>query len=296
VIEVLTEELPASATRLDALLHIQSPGGQDYMLVVEWQGYPDPRVLWRLAGYVAWVGQKYPRRPVVGIVVYLYPHCDIGDTLTQMIDGQMVQQWQLSCLRLWEHDASALLATGTLGLVVLSPLAKNVTDTLVEQAIDIVLTQAPRTDQADLLSILGALAESVMDKERFVRLVGKERILQSELFNYVFQGELEAFEKEKARLEAENAKLVAQLQELVEAAKVEREATIREQHVQQALVEALLTRFQTVPPALVHDIWRVKRPEQAHALIVGIVQAATLEEFEALLKQTVNHSPGQPSP
>jgi hypothetical protein len=61
--------------------------GQDYLLVVEWQGYRDPTVLWRLASYCAWIGQRTPMVPVIGTVVYLAPAYDVGDTLEQTIDG-----------------------------------------------------------------------------------------------------------------------------------------------------------------------------------------------------------------
>lgn len=53
VMAVGTLELPASATRLDNVLHLRSAGGQEYLHVIEWQGYNDPAVLWRLAGYLA---------------------------------------------------------------------------------------------------------------------------------------------------------------------------------------------------------------------------------------------------
>ena len=89
-------ELPASAKRLDNVLHLRSPKGQEYMHVLEWQGYPDPVVLWRMLGYMGWLGQRLPKMTVLGTLVYLTPDSDAGDTLHQMIDGQSIRPFQLS--------------------------------------------------------------------------------------------------------------------------------------------------------------------------------------------------------
>jgi hypothetical protein len=154
-----TLELPASADRLDTVLTIQSPGGQEYLLVVEWQGYRDPTVLWRLASYCAWIGQRTPTVPVIGTVVYLAPSYDVGDTLEQIVDGVALQSWPLRSVRLWEYDARVALASGALGLAVLSPLMRNASDTIVEHAMQLVLQQAPPAQLSDLLVILGVFGE-----------------------------------------------------------------------------------------------------------------------------------------
>src|SRR5207247_1706875 len=147
-----TLELPASATRLDNVLRLRSPQGQEYLHVVEWQGYHDPAVLWRFAGYLAWLGQRYPNSAVAGTLIYLTPADDAGDLLRQEVDGRGVLDWRVPCVRLWEQDAPAALASGNLGLTVLSPLMQNASEALVEQAITTVMSQASLSQQADLLS------------------------------------------------------------------------------------------------------------------------------------------------
>ncbi|NJN68145.1 MAG: hypothetical protein HC884_16240 [Chloroflexaceae bacterium] len=157
LLQVESRELPASATRLDTVLRVRSPQGQNYLHILEWQGYPDRTVLWRLASYRAWFGQQEPGTAVVGTVVYLRPEADAGDTIAPTIDGQVVQPWGVGRIALWEQDAQAALASGSLGLVVLSPLMRDADVALVETAASLVLTQAPPTQQGDLLSILGCL-------------------------------------------------------------------------------------------------------------------------------------------
>ncbi len=66
LVRVETIELPATRTRLDNVLHIRSPNGQEYLLVVEWQGYTDKAILWRLTRYLAWLAQRYPGKTVKG--------------------------------------------------------------------------------------------------------------------------------------------------------------------------------------------------------------------------------------
>jgi hypothetical protein len=145
LVRVETRELPAGATRLNTLLRVRSPQGQDYLHLVEWQGYYDSAVLWRPAGYVAWFGQQEPGTTVVGTVVYLAPEYDVGDTLMQVIDGQVVQAWPVGRIQLWTQDAQDALAANSLGLAVLSPLMHNADASLVEAAARMVVAQAPPT-------------------------------------------------------------------------------------------------------------------------------------------------------
>ena len=53
VVRVETLELPATAARLDSAIWLRSPGGIVYIHILEWQGYRDPTLLWRVIGYKA---------------------------------------------------------------------------------------------------------------------------------------------------------------------------------------------------------------------------------------------------
>ena len=134
LIEVVSRELPTSAKRLDTLLRLRSPHGQHFLHLLEWQNYPDPLILWRTVGYLAWIGQNEPDMSMLGTIAYLHPAADMGDSLIQRIDGQIVRHWQIGSIRLWEQDAQAALATTNIGLVVLSPLMQNASPSLIETA------------------------------------------------------------------------------------------------------------------------------------------------------------------
>ncbi len=247
LLRVETLELPASADRLDSILTVRSPQGQEYLHILEWQGYRDPAVLWRLAGYLAWVGQRTPTIPVIGTLIYLAPQYDIGDKLDQIIDGVTVQSWPIHCVRLWEYDAATALASGALGQIVLSPLMRNANQQIVEEAAQAVLRQAPLPQQADLLVILGVFAEPFVAADRFVRLVGKELLMASDLVTYLM-------EEQSAEREMRYA---SELQRTLEA--------------------AIAARFPQAPLGLALTIQRIVKPEELHRLIIAAVQTPDLD-------------------
>lgn len=252
-----TLELPASAERLDTVLTLESPGGQEYLLVVEWQAYRDPAVLWRLASYCARIGQRMPTIAVLGSVVYLNPTADGGDRLVQVVDGATVQDWPLRAVRLWHHDAAAAVASGALGLMVLSPLMANANEALVEQAARVVAQQAPPEQQADLLVILGVFGEPFVSAERFVRLVGKEQLMASDLVSYLMEEQV-----------------------------AEREARYVED-LQRTLEATIAARFPAAPLRLAQTIHQITSPDVLHRLIVAVVSAASLAGVEQELARAI---------
>ncbi|MFL5802093.1 MAG: hypothetical protein ACJ8CR_10185 [Roseiflexaceae bacterium] len=229
-------------------------------------------MLWRFVSYLAWLGQRHPNTTVAGTLIYLTPNDDTGDTLRQEVDGHAVLDWHVPCVRLWEQDAPAALASGNLGLTVLSPLMRNATEALVEQAVITLINEATLPQQADLLSILGVFAEPLMERERYVRMVGREKLMASDLLTYLMEEKLAELQAEK---EAEKA-------------------TMLRQSLQQTLEEAVIARFPEAPIALVHDIQRVTDPQQLQQLIVAVIRAAGLAEFEHSLAQAAS-STFQPS-
>jgi hypothetical protein len=269
LLRVESRELPASATRLDTVLRVRSPQGQDYLHIVEWQGYPDRTVLWRLAGYRVWFGQQEPDTPVVGTVIYLRPEADMGDRIMQTIDGQVVQPWSVGRIALWEQDAAAALASNRLGLVILSPLMHNADTALVETAARLVLEQAPLPQQGDLLSILGVFAEPLLEPRRFVDLIGRERLMSSDLFD-------ELMKDREAELRAE--------------LRSEYEAQLRRQELQQILEDTLLVQFPAAPLALVRTIRQVQQPAVLSRLIVAVQQVPDLAAAEQLLRESAEQA------
>lgn len=73
VLRVRSIELPATAKRLDTLLSLGSPAGQCYRLLVEWQGYRDPLLLWRVLEYLARLGPQGADEegPLLVVIIYV---------------------------------------------------------------------------------------------------------------------------------------------------------------------------------------------------------------------------------
>jgi hypothetical protein len=279
LLRVESRELPASATRLDTVLRIRSPQGQDYLHIVAWQGDPDRTVRWRLAGYRVWFGQQEPDTPVVGTVVYLRPEADMGDRITQTIDGQVVQPWSVGRIALWEQDAAAALASNRLGLVILSSLMHNADVALVETAARLVLEQAPLPQQGDLLSILGVFAEPLLEPRRFVDLIGRERLMSSDLFDELMKDR--------------EAELRAELRSEYEAQLRQQEIQLRRQELQQILEDTLLVQFPDIPFAMVRNVRGIEQPAVLSHLIVAVQQVPDLAAAEQLLREAAEQAPGE---
>jgi hypothetical protein len=271
---VAIPELPMQKKYLDILLRVRSPQGQEYLHLLEWQGYYDATALWRLAGYMSLVGQDEPHMTIIGTMVYLKPTDDAGDTLTMAVDGQIQHHWSLRCVRLWEQDAAAAVATGNLALTTLSPLMHGANVTLVEQAARTLLTAAPPPQQADLLTILGVFAAPIMAPPRFIDLVTKEKLMSSDLIEYLAKdiiAEQEA--KHEAKWQEQEAKWQARL---------EAEQTARLLQTERETLEALVSlRFPDAPMRLtnlIRKIADVPRLQALRADIPDLPDVATLEQ------------------
>ncbi len=300
LLQVETKELPAGAKRLDNLLHVRSPGGQVYLHLLEWQGYYDRAVIWRVLDYLAWIGREYPGFAVVATIIYLRPEYDVGHTLPQVIDGQTVQEWKIGRVRLWEHDAHEALASGHLGLALLSPLMKGADRALAEHVVEMALRQTPQPQQQEIFSILATFTETLIGKDRLIAMIGKEKLMQSSVINSLVEEAVnEQIEERFAQrlneelakrlneeLAKEWAKWEQQQKERQERERQERERQERErQEILQTLVDAVATRFPQASISLVRDIWQIPKSVNMHDLFLTVVKAQNEEDFARLLKE-----------
>jgi hypothetical protein len=128
------------------------------------------------------------------------------------------------------------------------------------------------------IRIQGVFAETLIDIQRFIDMIGKEQLMSSDLLSYLMQ-------EKTAELEAQfAAKLAAKDAEI--AAKEE----AHKRELQQSLEAVLAARFPQAPIALTDDIQRVTSLDKLRDLLVYAAKAATIEEFEPLLKQAASES------
>ncbi len=246
VLRVESLELPTGKSSLDCVLHLLAADGTPYQHIIEWQGWRDPVFVWRALGYLGWMGQNRPERPILITLIYLSPNDDVGDTLRQELPGQPGWMVQLPCVRLWEQDAGQAVASGRPGLVALSPLMAGATEALVEEAAQLLLHTTQPPIQADLLTALGVFAEPLFSAERFLHLITKERLMSSDLFQLVYQEQVNDW-----------------------------------YHSIQGMVEdVLMVRFPTAPITLLRSLRRIpniQTLQQLHHLILNIDDLSAIE-------------------
>jgi hypothetical protein len=284
VLGVQTLELPSSKTSLDTVIRLRQPDGRDYLHLIEWQGWHDATFLWRVLGYLSWLGQHHAERPILVTLVYLKPEDDVGDTLIQHLAGIAGWQVHIPCLRLWQQDAGAAVASGRPGLMALAPLMRGATAALVEQVAQRLLSEVAAPMQAELLAALGIFAEPLVDAERFIRLVTKERLMSSDLISVLTADlveEKDALLLEKSVLLHERGTLLQEKDMLLQ------ERVLLAQQVQerlrQAIEDILVTRFPMAPLRITTQLRNVINPDQLQSLI----HVAALAPDVATIEQAI---------
>jgi hypothetical protein len=276
VLGVQTLELPSSQTSLDTVIRLRQPDGRDYLHLIEWQGWHDATFLWRILGYLSWLGQHYAERPILVTLVYLKPADDVGDILIQELAGIAGWQVHIPCLRLWQQDAVAAVESGRPGLMALAPLMHGATAGLVEQVAQRLISEVAAPIQAELLAALGIFAEPLVDAERFIRLVTKERLMSSDLITVLTADLVE----EKDALLQEKDALAEQL----------RTRDIQhQQRLQQVIEDIIATRFPTAPIRITSQLRQIMNPDRLQSLIHVAAIAPDVATIEQAL--TTAHMP-----
>ena len=292
LLRVRSIELPATAKRLDTLLSLRSPSGQRYRLLVGWQVYRDPLLLWRVLEYFARLGPQGADEegPLLVVIIYVDKRADIGNRLVQELDGVEVLPITFSRVRLWEQDAAAAVGSGLAGLAALSPLLGGATTELVEQAARLVLSATePDKEQADLLGVLGILAEGLLSAPRFERLIGKDRLMASSLMEYLYKDKLEevaqvyaaqqAAERVSAQAALEEARVAAQAALAQARAEEQARATeLAKATLLQAIQDTLAARFPQTPVASLAPLSRVRDLDRLHMVFRAVLGATTQAE------------------
>lgn len=306
VLGVESLELPAFATRLDNLLRVRDRLGRVYLHLIEWQGYRDKLFLWRVLGYLAWLGMHVAEEPILVTLIYLKPGDDVGNEIRQGLEGLLSWAVSFRCVRLWEEDAEAAARSGRVGLAVLSPLMRGATPPIVEEAARVVLEAVDDPQRrADLLSVLGVLAEGLVAPEQFVAMMGREQLMESGLLNLLVREKTAELESERAReradLEQQRASERAELeqQRARERAELEQERAQLEQTYQtrleqeraqvtmtlaQAVEEAVAARFPTAPLTLATSLHRVQDMQVLRELLRVALRAPDLDSIQRAIE------------
>jgi predicted transposase YdaD len=154
-------------------------GEEIYYRHIEFQAERDPEMNHRCFLYNTRMIAQY-QAPVITTIIYLFrrrqPEAPV---FRVMVRGQEVNRRQFDCVRLWEMEAQAALDQGLPGLAVLVPLMKGATLTRIEQAARQIEAVGAEAQQADLLALLHAFAGGKYTVEQLERIIGKERLMES---------------------------------------------------------------------------------------------------------------------
>ncbi len=180
---------------------------------------------------------------------------------------------------------------------------------VIEGAAELVLHRASRPEQADLLSILGVFAEPVIAVQEFTRMIGRERLMESKLIEYLAEEKIaeatakataeaiaateRKYEAERRMYEAERQK--AEAERAVREERLRHEATV--EALQFTLEEVIVTRFPQAPAILLHELRPVEDPDQLHSPITaaaGAPDVSTLTERVRSITGAGGNGPPEP--
>lgn len=132
-----------------------------------------------------------------------------------------------------------------------------------EQAASLVLREiSDAARQANLLAILGVFAEAWITPARLEALLGRERLMSSDLLSHLMRERTSELERERADLER-------QLHE----------------KLQQAVEDALVVRFPSAPVALVVTLRAITDPERLLLLHRRILEAPDQQRAEQAIRE-----------
>jgi len=117
-------------------------------------------------------------------VLYLLPGSDreAQDAFRLYVGDQVAYEWRFDVVRLWEIDAQVAIQIGEAGPLALVPLLRGGDEPDKVLAAVRMLDALPRSQSADAMSTLLDLASQRYDRATFWNVLGKDRVMQSWLW------------------------------------------------------------------------------------------------------------------
>ncbi len=171
-------ELKELRRQVDCVVELERRG-EVYLRHLEFQDRDDPNMPRRCFEYNTLLHLE-SRLPVVTTVLYVTPPGPSSKPVYRsQLGEQVLIHYRFECVKLWELDAGEAVASGKPGIQALAPLMSGVDLRLLGTACRTIERSAPEPQKPDLLAILHVLAEQRYTGEDLKRLIGRERIMQS---------------------------------------------------------------------------------------------------------------------
>ncbi len=181
VFSVKTLELPEIRRTVDCVLELER-GGERYLRHVEFQGRDEPYLPRRCFEYNTRLHLQ-SGLPVLTTVLLVNPPAPKREPVYRIQLGDQVStDYRFEWVKLWELDSEEAVALGNPAMLALVPLMAGNDLDLVEKACLGIEASAPEQQQPDLLAILHVFAEQRYTGRDLSRLIGRERIMQSTIW------------------------------------------------------------------------------------------------------------------
>jgi predicted transposase YdaD len=202
VTAVESVELPVPSRRADSVLRLER-GGVVWYRHLEFQSVPDPDMPRRCFEYNSRLILHYDAA-VLTTVLYLFPGSDrdAQDAFRLYIGDRLAYEWRFDVVRLWEIDTERALESGEAGPLALVPLLRGGDEPDKLLAAVRMLDDLPRPQAADAMPALLDLASQRYDRATFLNVLGKDRVMQSWLWQ-MGRDEGEARGEARGRAEGE---------------------------------------------------------------------------------------------
>ncbi len=174
--ELSPSELSLEPIRADALILLQS---DQVVLHCEFQTDPEPTMPFRMADYRLRVYRRFPHKRMVQVVVYLRAtRSELVQQTTFELD-HLRHEFQV--VRLWEQPTEVFLQRpGLLPYAALSRTTDRVS--VLRQVAQEIESMTDRNRQSNLAAATGILAGLVLDKETIGRLLRRELMRESVIY------------------------------------------------------------------------------------------------------------------
>ena len=183
VISVEAVELQDVKRSVDCLMKLQQ-ADEVYYRHIEFQSDADPDMAERCFRYNTQLLLQ-TRATVMATVVYLFPPGPKEGSLAYqvLLGGKRMNVWNFDTVRLWEVSVAEVLARGAPGLLALVPLmAGGDRLELIERAASVIEDGLPEERSPDARAILLYLAGAHYNAEVLTRLFGREKMIQSSVW------------------------------------------------------------------------------------------------------------------
>ncbi|MBV9388586.1 MAG: Rpn family recombination-promoting nuclease/putative transposase [Chroococcidiopsidaceae cyanobacterium CP_BM_ER_R8_30] len=267
--ELSPSELSLEPIRADALILLQS---DEVVLHCEFQTDPDPTMPFRMADYRLRVYRRFPQKRMVQVVVYLRA---TGSELVQQTTFELDNlRHEFQVVRLWEQPTEVFLQRpGLLPYAALSRTTDRVG--VLRQVAQEIELMTDRNRRSNLAAATGILAGLVLDKDTIGRLLRRELMRESVIYQ-----ELRQEAREEARRELMRESMI--YQELRQEAREEAREEAKQSEVN-LLLRLLARHLGQVVPLTIETQVRSLDLAQLESLGERLLDFTSLTDLETWL-------------